>query len=95
MLRGLIEEFLLFVLPFAAFAFYLISRKRNPLDIAHWRPHVFALTVTGMVLAIVALVLTAFADRPAQGAFEPAHMENGRLVPGRFSDAPAAARKAP
>ncbi|MGL4727171.1 MAG: DUF6111 family protein [Bosea sp. (in: a-proteobacteria)] len=87
MMRSLIEEFLLFVLPFAFFAGYLIIRKRNPIDIEHWRPHVFILTVTGLVLAILSLGFAGVNNKPAQGAFEPAHMENGRLVPGRFKDA--------
>jgi amino acid transporter len=86
MLRSLIEEFLLFVLPFLAFASYLILRRRNPLDIEHWRAHVFILTVIGLLLAIVSLIVAGMIDRPAVGAFEPAHMENGRLVPGRFDD---------
>jgi Family of unknown function (DUF6111) len=87
MMRSLIEEFLLFVLPFGFFAGYLIIRRRNPFDFEHWRPHVFILTVTGLVLAILSLTFAGVADKPSQGAFEPAHMENGRLVPGRFKDA--------
>jgi hypothetical protein len=88
MMRSLIEEFLLFFLPFATFAGYLVLRRRNVFDIEHWRPHVFLLTVVGLVLAILSLLFAGVMDRPAQGAFEPAHLENGRLVPGRFTDAP-------
>jgi hypothetical protein len=84
MIRSLVEEFLLFVLPFAVFASYLVIRRRNPVDIEHWRPHVFILTVIGLVLAILSLVYAGVKDKPSTGAFEPAHMEDGRLVPGRF-----------
>ena len=52
MLRSLIEEFLLFVLPFCLFAGYLVIRRRNPFDVEHWSGHLFWLTVSGLVLGI-------------------------------------------
>lgn len=84
MLRSLIEEILLFVLPFCLFAGYLIVRRRNPLDVEHWSPHVFRLSVVGLVLAIAFFALAGWLAPRSQGAYEPPHMENGVLVPGRF-----------
>lgn len=84
MLRTLIEEILLFVLPFCLFAAYLIIRRRNPLDVEHWSPHLFALSVVGLVVAIAFFIAAGWITPRSQGAYEPPHMENGQLVPGRF-----------
>lgn len=84
MLRAIIEEVLLFVLPFCLFATYLVVKRRNPLDVEHWSPHAFRLTVAGLSLVIAILVLEGFVTTRDRGAYDPPHMENGVLVPGRF-----------
>lgn len=84
MLRSLTEEFLLFVLPFCVFAAYLVVRRRNPLDVEHWSPHIFRLSVAGLGLAIVSFIVAGWIAPRNRGAYEPPHMENGQLVPGRF-----------
>jgi hypothetical protein len=88
MLRGLIEEILLFFLPFAAFAAWLIFTKRNPLDIDHWGPHRYALSVIGVALVIVALLWAGLTQDRFIGVYEPARVEDGRLVPGGFRERP-------
>ena len=52
MLRSIIEEVLLFVLPFCVFAGYLIVKRRNPFDVEHWSRHLFWLSIVGLSLAI-------------------------------------------
>ncbi|MGO4404258.1 DUF6111 family protein [Bosea sp. RAF48] len=84
MLRAIIEEVLLFVLPFCVFAGYLVVKRRNPFDVEHWSRHAFWLAVTGLLLAISVLTYTGFIAPRSEGAYEPPHMENGVLVPGRF-----------
>ena len=84
MLRSLIEEFLLFVLPFCLFAGYLVIRRRNPFDVEHWSRQVFTLATIGLVLAIAFFVVAGWFSPRHQGTYEPPHMENGTLVPGRF-----------
>jgi hypothetical protein len=84
MLRTLIEELLLFVLPFCGFAAYLIIRRRNPLDVEHWSPHLFRLSVVGLAAAIGFFLVAGWFAPRSRGAYEPPHMENGQLVPGRF-----------
>ena len=84
MLRVIIEEVLLFVLPFCIFATYLVVKRRNPFDVEHWSRHAFALAVAGFVLAIAVFVYTGVIAPRSRGAYEPPHMENGVLVPGRF-----------
>ena len=84
MMRAVFEEALLFLLPFALFALYLIVRRRNPLTRASWGGQVPWLVLAGLGCVIAALVLTGLTAERQQGAFEPPHMENGRLVPGQF-----------
>ncbi|UZF94747.1 DUF6111 family protein [Bosea sp. NBC_00550] len=84
MLRAIIEEVLLFVLPFCIFAGYLVIKRRNPFDVEHWSRHAFWLAVVGLLLSIAVFAYGGFFAPRSQGAYEPPHMENGVLVPGRF-----------
>ncbi|CAM5764921.1 hypothetical protein BMIN10S_01372 [Bosea minatitlanensis] len=84
MLRAIIEEVLLFVLPFCLFAGYLVIKRRNPFDVEHWSRHAFRLAVAGLALVIGILAVEGFMTKRNRGAYEPPHMENGVLVPGRF-----------
>jgi hypothetical protein len=84
MLRAIIEEVLLFVLPFCVFAGYLIVNRRNPLDIEHWSKHVFWLAIVGLGFSIALVAYTGWIAPRSQGVYEPPHMEKGVLVPGRF-----------
>lgn len=84
MLRSVIEEILLFVLPFCIFASYLIVRRRNPFDVEHWDGHVFWLSVVGLVISIGFVAYTGWIAPRSQGVYVPPHMENGQLVPGQF-----------
>ena len=83
MIRAVIEELLLFLLPFGAFALWLMARRRSPLARAHWDGNVSWLVIAGLGLAIVGLLATALLTPRHMGAYVPAHMENGKLVPGR------------
>ena len=84
MTRVILTEGLLFLLPFVAFALLLLLQRRRVLDIEHWSGPAAWLTGAGLVLVLASFLYQGFlADRPESG-FEPAHMENGQLVPGRF-----------
>ncbi len=85
MLRGLLDVGLPFLLPFAGYVLFLTVQRRYPFVAAAWtRGPVAALVVSGLALAVVALLLTGlFGPRP-QGSYRPAHVENGVLVPGRL-----------
>ena len=84
MLRALLEETLLFILPFCVFAGYLVVKRRNPFDVAHWSRHLFILAAIGLALSVALFAFTAWNAPRYSGAYEPPHMENGKLVPGRF-----------
>jgi hypothetical protein len=85
MARAIFETVGLFLLPFAAFALYLVLRARFPLEVEHWtRGRLSWLALAGLAAAAVGLIaLNAFAPR-GHGRYVPAHLENGVIVPGRF-----------
>ncbi len=84
MFRRILEDLVLFALPFAAFALLLLALRRNPLEREHWEPQWVRLILAGLFLVIASLVMTGLtAERHAEG-YQPPHLENGRLVPGHF-----------
>lgn len=84
MLRRLIEEFGLFLVPFALFCAYLLVTGRNPLRRVHWDGQSLRLALAGIILVIASLVYTGLFSARSTSGYVPAHMENGRLVPGQF-----------
>ncbi|MBB4199130.1 hypothetical protein CCR94_16665 [Rhodoblastus sphagnicola] len=84
MSRALLESIGLFLAPFVLYAAVLIFRARHPLVAASWsRGALSWLTLAGLALAMAGLVALALLG-PEQGAYTPAHVENGRLLPGHF-----------
>lgn len=84
MIRVVLEGALIFLLPFALFAIVLLLMRRNVLRVDSWSPHALWLVVAGLALVIGSLLFAGLFAERSTGAFEPAHMEDGRLVPGRF-----------
>lgn len=82
--RAFLEELLLFLLPFALFALWLMLKRRSPLQRVHWDGQVPWLVIGGLVLAIGWMAWTGFTAPRGKGAYIPAHMENGTFVPGRL-----------
>jgi hypothetical protein len=85
MLRAALEPIAMFLSPFALFAIYLIVRSRYPLAVEHWpRSRVATLTLVGLGVTVLGMALLAsFAPR-GQGAYVPARIENGKLIPGHI-----------
>ena len=84
MLRRVLEEFGLFLVPFALFLVYLLLSGRNPLRRVHWDPHLFRLVLAGLAVVISTLVYEGLFSERRSAGYVPTHMENGRLVPGGF-----------
>jgi hypothetical protein len=85
MLRAVLEPLALFLTPFIAFAIYLALRARYPLAIEHWtRGRVSTLTLTGLFVAALGLFLFGLSAPRGHGAYVPAHVENGQLIPGHI-----------
>ena len=84
MIRAIFGEALLFLIPFALFALFLILNRRNPLRLAAWSDATLWLVIAGLVCVVVSLVIGGLMAERQTGAFEPPHVENGRVVPGQF-----------
>lgn len=84
MIRAIFGEALFFFLPFVAFAIFLLLRRRSPFRWAAWSDKTAWLVLAGLGLAVAALLYTGLTADRQRGAFEPPHLENGQVVPGRF-----------
>ncbi|MGJ4900896.1 DUF6111 family protein [Bradyrhizobium sp. HKCCYLRH2060] len=84
MIRGVLTEIGIFLIPFAVYVLFLLATKSGLLVPASWPFHLITkLTVAALVLVIASLVLLAeFSGAPPRSTYVPAHVENGRLVPG-------------
>jgi hypothetical protein len=87
MIRPIATELALFLAPFVAYALFLWVTKERVLDRLSWPPKIL------LMLAIVAcvlmfgsfVVLSHFSGAPPGANYEPAHMEDGKFVPGRVT----------
>lgn len=85
MIRVVLDALLAFLIPFALYAGWLALGRRNPLRRIHWPArHILPLAASGLGCVILSFVLFGLFAEGSVGAFVPAHMENGRVVPGRF-----------
>jgi Family of unknown function (DUF6111) len=84
MIRAIFGEALLFLLPFAVFALFLILKRRNPFRLAAWSDSTLWLVIAGLACVILGLVITGITADRETGGFVPPHVEDGRLVPGQF-----------
>ena len=84
MIRPVLTEIGIFLIPFAAYAVYLIATRSGVLTAASWPAHLIAKLVLGsLLLVVISFVLLAqFSGAPPDATYVPAHIENGRLVPG-------------
>jgi len=85
MIRPVLTEFAIFIAPFVAYAIYLFVTKSGVLALSSWPPKVLAaLAIAAMVLMIGSFVIMAhFSGAPPGSAYEPAHIEDGKFIPGR------------
>jgi Family of unknown function (DUF6111) len=84
MIRPILTELALFITPFVLYALFVWATHEGVLDVAAWSvPRLMWLTITALVLVIISFVyLAQFGGAPPGSTYIPAHMENGRLVPG-------------
>ena len=86
MIRIGLTELLLFVAPFALYAVFLVATRAGTLDPKAWPlRHVLGLSIAALVLVIGSFIyLAQFSGPPVGTTYVPAHVENGRLVPGAY-----------
>ena len=84
MIRPAFTEILIFLIPFAVYALFLLSTRSGLMLQSSWPVHVVAKLVLGsLLLVIVSFILLAhFSGAPPNSTYIPAHIENGKFVPG-------------
>jgi hypothetical protein len=85
MIRPVFTELALFLAPFVIYAIYLVATKTALLTLASWPPKVLAsLAIAALILMIGSFIyLSHFSGAVPGSTYEPAHVEDGRFVPGR------------
>lgn len=85
MVRPILTELALFLAPFALYALFLWATKRGGVvDLANWPlAHVLWLLVAAFLSVIIGIIaLAQWGSAPPHSTYVPAHVEDGRLVPG-------------
>ncbi len=84
MIRTVFTEIGLFLTPFVLYAAFLLATRAGVLAPSAWTmPRLAALVIVSLVLVIGSfLILAQFTGAPPGATYVPAHIENGRLVPG-------------
>jgi hypothetical protein len=85
MIRPFFTEFLLFITPFVLYVVFLWATKNQILHPEHWPvSRIVALAIVALLLMLGSFLYFAnYTGAPVGSTYEPAHMENGKFVPGR------------
>ncbi|HZP78587.1 MAG TPA: DUF6111 family protein [Pseudolabrys sp.] len=84
MIRPVLTELILFLAPFVLYGVFLVVTRAGLLDIESWPiARIVSLTIAALVLVLGSFIYFAhFSGAPPGSTYVPAHMENGRFVPG-------------
>jgi hypothetical protein len=84
MIRPVLTEIGIFLIPFGVYVLFLLATRSAVLVPSSWPIQIVARLVLGaLLLVIISLILLAqFSGSPPNSTYVPAHVENGRLVPG-------------
>ncbi len=84
MIRPVFTEILLFVAPFVLYAVFLWATKAGVLDVESWPSSRLAwLTIVSLALVLGSFLYFAHFSGARPGSeYVPAHLENGKFVPG-------------
>ena len=84
MIRPAFTEILVFLIPFAVYALFLLATRSGLMLQSSWPVHVIAKLVLGALLLVIAsfILLAHFSGAPPHSTYIPAHIENGKFVPG-------------
>ena len=84
MIRPILTEIGIFLIPFAAYALFLVATRSGVFLSSSWPAHLIAKLVLGSLLLVVIsfILLAQFSGAPPDSTYIPAHIENGKLIPG-------------
>jgi Family of unknown function (DUF6111) len=85
MIRPILIEIGLFIAPFVVYAAFLVLTPNGLLQSSAWGARrIAALGIAGFVLMLGSFVFFAqFSGAPPGSTYVPAHIENGKFVPGK------------
>lgn len=84
MIRPVLTEVGIFLIPFALYAVFLLATKSGLLTQESWPLHMIGkLAIVAFVMIIISLILLAhFSGASPDSTYVPAHIENGKFIPG-------------
>jgi hypothetical protein len=84
MIRPAFTEIGVFLIPFALYALFLLATRSGLMLQSSWPVHIIGKLVLGsLLLVIISFILLAhFSGAPPNSTYTPAHVENGKFVPG-------------
>jgi len=84
MIRPAFTEILVFLIPFAVYALFLLATRSGLLVQSSWPIHLIGKLLLGsLILVVISFILLArFSGGAPHSTYIPAHLENGKLVPG-------------
>lgn len=84
MIRPIATELLLFVTPFVLYVVFLWATKAGVLHPDSWPwSRIASLTIAALILVLGSFIYFAhFSGAPVGTTYVPAHMEDGKFVPG-------------
>ena len=84
MIKSISTEFAVFLTPFALYAAFLYGSSIGVFHPSAWTMHrVSGLFIVSLLLMIGSfIVLAKFSGAPPNSIYVPAHMEDGKFVPG-------------
>jgi len=84
MIRTVLTEIGIFLVPFAVYALFLAATRSGLFARSSWPVAIVArLVLVALALVIAGLIgLAHFSGAPPDSTYIPAHIEHGKLVPG-------------
>jgi hypothetical protein len=84
MIRPAFTEIGIFLIPFAVYALFLVATRSGLMAQSSWPLHVIGkLALGALLLVVVSFILLAhFSGASPNSTYIPAHIENGKFVPG-------------
>jgi hypothetical protein len=84
MIRTVLTEAALFLTPFAVYAAFLIATRSGVTLPEAWTMRRIAVLIIASLMLVVGsfLFLAQFSGAPPGSTYVPAHVENGKFVPG-------------
>jgi uncharacterized protein DUF6111 len=85
MIRPVLTEVGIFLIPFAVYALFLVATRSGVFAQSSWPLHLVAkLALGSLLLVVISFILLAhFSGAPPGSTYVPAHIEDGKLVPGQ------------